>query len=138
MDDNRAAATPSEKKQKTKRASKARHRPAFEEGHPSWFLSLALPSAMLSPTFRGSDGDSHGGKKQPSLDHGRLQAALFAAAAAAGDEASASANPPSIVPAARVTSDDDEEDRDSAPGATAAASKASSRRGRAPAVGAAE
>jgi hypothetical protein len=101
---------------------------------------------MLSPTFRGSDGDGHG-KKQPSLDHGRLQAALFAAATAssggvAGADASSYPHPsPSrMPPAARTTSDDDEEDHEpaSASGAAASTLKASSCRGRAPAVGAAE
>ena len=114
-----------------------------ERERPSWFSLDLSPSAMLSPTFRGSDGDGHG-KKQPSLDHGRLQAALFAAAtASSGGVAGADAlsNPPSrMPPAARTTSDDDEEDHEpaSASGAAASTLKASSCRGRAPAVGAAE
>jgi hypothetical protein len=114
-----------------------------ERERPSWFSLDLSPSAMLSPTFRGSDGDGHG-KKQPSLDHGRLQAALFAAATASSGGvagADASSNPPSrMPPAARTTSDDDEEDHEpaSASGAAASTLKASSCRGRAPAVGAAE
>lgn len=97
---------------------------------------LALPT-MLSPTFRG-DRD---GRNKPSLDHGRLQAALFAAAASAmggtGHGVAADEIPPTSFPA-RVPSDDDDE-APAAPAATGeSAAKAPSRRGRAPAVGAAE
>ena len=143
---NRASLAPSPPLLKKKLREPPRRPPWIgleSRENPPLSLSLSLlPRAMLSPTFRSSDSDGH--RKKPSLDHGRLQAALFAATGVGvgvgADHASSSASNPPPPVVARITSDDEEDDdheRPSAAGA-AATSKASSRRGRAPAFGAAE